>query len=75
MPLTNPPYHFNELHTTTSSPYRPQPFRVIMEPQPNIFPIPLNNTHVKLSPLSTLITLIIAHDQTPQPTPILPTRL
>jgi hypothetical protein len=43
--------------------------------QPNIFPIPLNNAHVKPFPPSLSSTLIIAHDQTPQPTTILPTCL
>jgi len=53
-------------HTPSiSSPYLSLALRVNVQPQPNIFPIPLNNTHVKLSPFSTLLPLIVAHDQTP----------
>jgi hypothetical protein len=40
-------------------------FHVNVELQPNTFPIPLNNTYVKPFPLSTLLALIVAHDQTP----------
>ncbi len=46
-----------------------------VETQPNIFLVFLNNTHVGPSPLSTLLAFIVAHDQTPQPTSILPTHL
>jgi len=56
-------------------PYQPPTLNVNVEPQPNIFPITLNNTHVEPSPPSTLSTPIVAHDQITQPTPILPTCL
>jgi hypothetical protein len=55
----------------TSSPYQTLALRVNVEPQPNIFPIPLNNACVRPFPSSILSTPIIAHDQNPQPTPIL----
>ncbi len=58
-----------------SFPYQPLALCVNVKPQPNNFPIPLNNAHVKPFPPSTLLALIVAHDQTPQPTPTLPTRL
>jgi hypothetical protein len=35
-----------------------------VEPQPNIFPIPLNNVHVEPFSPSTLSTHIITHNQT-----------
>jgi hypothetical protein len=38
-------------------------------PQPNIFRIPLNNTHVEPSTPSILLTPIVAHDQTPSTHP------
>jgi hypothetical protein len=57
----------------TSSPYQPLALCVNVKPQPNTFLIPLNNAHVKPFPPSTLLALIVAHDQTPQPTPTLPT--
>jgi hypothetical protein len=53
----------------TSSPYQPLTLHVNVEPQYNTFPIPLNNAHVKPFPPSILLGLIVAHDQTPQPTP------
>jgi hypothetical protein len=59
----------------TKSPYQPPTLNVNVEPQHNIFPITLNNRHVEPSPLSILLTPIVAHDQIPQPTPIFPTCL
>jgi len=50
-----------------SSPYQPLALCGNVKPQPNSFPISLNNAHVKPFPPSTLLT--------PQPTPTLPTRL
>jgi hypothetical protein len=45
----------------------PQPF-INVKPQPNICLIPLNNAHVGPFPPSTLLTPIVAHGQTLQPT-------
>ncbi len=59
----------------TSSPYWPLTFSVNVEPQPNTFPILLNNKHVKPSPPSTMSTSIVTCNQTSQTTPVLPTHL
>jgi hypothetical protein len=50
-------------------------FRVNVKPQSNILPIPLNNAHVGPFSLSILSAFIVAHDQSPQPIPILSTCL
>jgi hypothetical protein len=52
-------------HTPPINPPLTPTLHVNVEPQPNTFPIPLNNTHVKLSPPSIMSTPIVAHDQTP----------
>jgi hypothetical protein len=62
------------MHHPLAPPTNPQPF-INVKPQSNIFLIPLNNAHVGPFPPSILLAPIVAHDQTPQPTPILPTRL
>jgi len=70
------PHTISTNHTPpTISSYQPLTLRMNVKPQPDTFPIPLNNTHVEPSPLSTLSTPLVAHDQTPQPTPILLTHL
>jgi len=45
-----------------SSPYQPPTLHVNVEPQPNIFSIPLNNAHVGAFPLSILLAPIVAHN-------------
>jgi hypothetical protein len=70
------PHTILTTHTwPTSSPYQPPAFHVNVEPQHNTFPIPLNNAHVRLFGPSIMLTLIVSHDQTPQPTPTFPTCL
>jgi hypothetical protein len=59
----------------TSSPYQPPTLCVNVKPQPNTFSIPLNNAQVRPFPPSILLAPIVAHDQTPQSTPIFPTHL
>ncbi len=74
----NPIFHplsYANRAPSTSSHYQPLALCVNVEPQPNIFPIPINNTHVEPSALSIILTLIVPHDQTLQPTPIFPTHL
>jgi hypothetical protein len=58
-----------------NSHYQPPTFCVNVNPQPNIFSIPLNNAHIRPFPPSILLAPIVAHDQTPQSTPTLPTQL
>jgi hypothetical protein len=58
-----------------NSPYQSLTLGVILEPQPNIFLIPLNNAHVEPFPPSTLSALIVAHDKTSKHIPIFPTHL
>ncbi len=71
-----PPNSILTNHTPpTKSHYWPPTLNVNVEFQPNTFPIILNNTLVEPSSPSTLSTRIVAHDQTTQPTPILPTCL
>jgi hypothetical protein len=67
------PHTISTNHTRpTNSPYQPPNLCVNVKPQPT-FLIPLNNAHVGPFPPSILLALIVAHDQTPQSTPILPT--
>jgi hypothetical protein len=52
----------------TNSPYQPLAFCVNVKPQSYTFSNPFDHAHVRPFPLSTLLTLLVAHDQTPQPT-------
>jgi hypothetical protein len=60
---------------STSSSYQPPTLRVNGRPQLYTFPNPFDHAHVSPFPPSTLPTLPIAHDQTPQPTFISSTHL
>jgi hypothetical protein len=73
-PLVPPPILTS--HTPLiGSPYFPLAFHVNVGPQPYIFPNPLDHAQVGHFPLSTLLALIVAQDQSPQPIPISSTHL
>jgi hypothetical protein len=74
LPLVIPPVLTN--HTPpTSSPYWPPTLCVNVKPQTYTFANLLDHAHVRPFPPSILLTPLVAHDQTPQPTFIFSTCL
>jgi len=67
LPLIPPPILTNHV-PPTNCPYWPLTLRVNVGPQTYIFLNPLDHEHVGPFPPSTLPALLVAYDQTPQPT-------
>jgi len=64
----NSPSQFNKLYTTYQFPLLAPTHCVNVGSQPHTFPNHLNHAQVKRFPPFTLLTPIVAHNQTPQPT-------